>query len=202
MVVTIDHQSLNVDPTSEDVWQFTVGGSPIYFSEPDNRKTVAAAEYKRDNAIDEAWDKYDKRNTNAELNTFEGKAALAELQRNSTALTVRNDYQGYAQAVVDDILLTEALQDAQLINRDGDRVDPNGDNEGVGVRIILGNDGPYEFDGDDTTNPDDPDNLTAQDSFTDYRTSVGTAQTEYEGVVGRGDKIMMVPSMPTTRVPH
>ena len=63
MVATIDHQSLNVDPTSTDTWQFSVDGDPIYFTAPDNRKTVNDAENTRDNAIDKAWTAYDNRAT-------------------------------------------------------------------------------------------------------------------------------------------
>ena len=58
VVVTIDHQSLNVDPTSEDAWFLIVGASPRHLGagDADNIKTIAEAEAKRDGDIDRCLD--------------------------------------------------------------------------------------------------------------------------------------------------
>ena len=45
VVVTIDHQTLNVDPTSEDSWFLVVGDDPRYLTadDADNVKTITDA---------------------------------------------------------------------------------------------------------------------------------------------------------------
>ena len=65
VVITIDDQALNVDPTDTDTWFFTTGGDPVYVvitddtTDPvetnvDDIETQANAQITRDNAIAEA----------------------------------------------------------------------------------------------------------------------------------------------------
>ena len=78
VVVTIDHQTLNVDPTSEDSWFLVVGDDPFYLTadDADNVKTITDAATKRDNAINKAWDDYDDKiaTADSDLEDFDGQS--------------------------------------------------------------------------------------------------------------------------------
>ena len=114
VVVTIDHQSLNVDPTGEDTWFLIVGEDPRYLNadDADNVKTLAEAEADRDEAIDDAWEDYDEEIGGAETKRSEladagGTADLARAQLVADALGVMQELQAAAQAVIDNPLLDD-----------------------------------------------------------------------------------------------
>ena len=74
VVITIDDQALNVDPTDTDTWFFTTGGDPVYVvagtdagtTNADDIGDQAEAQITRDQDIDDANDAYDMATTNAE----------------------------------------------------------------------------------------------------------------------------------------
>ncbi len=78
VVITIDDQALNVDPTDTDTWFFTTGGDPVYVvvTSADDADTVttnaddigdqAEAQTTRDQAIADAQTAYEMATGNAE----------------------------------------------------------------------------------------------------------------------------------------
>ena len=51
VVITIDDQALNVDPTSEDTWTFTTGGGDQFYGTVDEVTALAQAVTDRDDDI-------------------------------------------------------------------------------------------------------------------------------------------------------
>ena len=74
VVITIDDQALNVDPTDTDTWFFTTGGAPVYVvadtdegtTNIDGIETQANAQIARDKAIEDANTAYDMATGDAE----------------------------------------------------------------------------------------------------------------------------------------
>ena len=114
VVATIDHQSLNVDPTSEDSWFLIVGEDPRYLSagDADNIKTIAEAEAKRDAAINAAWERYNTAITNAESDRADlvKRADAARQGLVDAAEADRDELQATNQAILDNVLIPDEDQ--------------------------------------------------------------------------------------------
>ena len=166
VVITIDDQALNVDPTSEDSWYFSDGGASSY-STLESVQAVLTAATTRDTAIDEA--RTAMTTAIPEDPAIAEDASITDLRKKFAAL---------------DILLANPLTDptdtdvAELIgqygqgDRDNDEssVDQSGYENYKGTDLIT-HQGLYG----------DP-----QGATDDLRK--GTAQTLYEGAAGRGDR--------------
>ena len=158
MVVTVDHQSLNVDPTGEDTWFLIVGEDPRYLTagDADNVETIATAEEKRDNDIAKAWVQYNRDIGEAESDRMK-LVARADVQRQDLvdeALEARNTLQETNQEILDDVFIAE------------------GDREKTAALVITGT-----IVQEDTTPVVLNSTATTANNFNEYQIYVGTAQS-------------------------
>ena len=175
VAITIDEMAMNVDPTSEDTWFLIDGSSTARYADANNAGNVAkiaTADATKQSKLDAAEAKRTSDVNSAESDETDliQRADAARQAFVDEAREVRDNLITAAQAIIDNPLLDDTATTHEGLG-------------GVSAGDIIGTGAAVEFDDDDTTNVGVPDA-----SFDDYQDAVGTAQTTYEGVAGRGDR--------------
>ena len=191
VVVTIDHQSLNVDPTSEDSWFFVSGEDPRYLSAEDagNVEKISDAETDRDKKkADARSDETDaKNNADADMKALVKAANDAADDRRAAAEKIRDDLRAPEGDIIDDVLATDDEKNTareiygdKRITIDADTADDQliawKGNAQVAYELVAGN---KHLTTDHDNDPDTPEIANVANSL--YK---GTAQVRSELITG------------------